>query len=299
MRGLNLDHLRTFLYVIELGSFSAAAQKQGLTQPAVSQQIRSLERKFGLRLAERVGRQVHATDAGTELLIHIRAIDAVLDQAIHAMTSLAAEVTGRIRLGTGATACTYLLPRMLTTLRKRFPGLSVVVTTGNTADILRGIEANQIDIGLVTLPVAGRNFSVTPVMQDEFVAIFSAAEPDVAPHVTAEMLTTKALVLFEPGARTRQLVDDWFARSARVAKPVMALGSTEAIKEIVAAGLGCAVLPALSVTGAGHRQTLTIRPLSPPLRRELAVVMRNDKPVNRALRHVADALASLSLPPTP
>src|SRR3546814_7141094 len=81
MRGLNLDHLRIFLDVIELGSFSAAADKHGLTQPAVSLQVRQLERRYGLRLAERVGRRVAATAAGADLLAHIRAIDAAVEQA--------------------------------------------------------------------------------------------------------------------------------------------------------------------------------------------------------------------------
>src|SRR5690606_12777855 len=116
MRGLNLDHLRIFLDVIELGSFSAAADKHGLTQPAVSLQVRQLERRYGLRLAER------------------------------SMQAHSAQVVGRVRLGTGATACTYLLPPLLADLRRRFPALEIVASTGNTADVLRGIEANTLDI---------------------------------------------------------------------------------------------------------------------------------------------------------
>ena len=81
MRGLNLDALRTFAQVIELGSFSAAAERGGITQPAVSLQVRQLERRFGLKLVERVGRRAGPTAAGLELLTHIRAIDAALTQA--------------------------------------------------------------------------------------------------------------------------------------------------------------------------------------------------------------------------
>ena len=87
MRGLNLDHLQTFLLVTELGTFSAAAERLGLSQPAISQQISSLERRLGLRLAERVGRRVTPTDAGTELLAYIRDINVVVEQATNAMSA--------------------------------------------------------------------------------------------------------------------------------------------------------------------------------------------------------------------
>ena len=119
MRGLNLDALRTFAQVIELGSFSAAAERGGITQPAVSLQVRQLERRFGLKLVERVGRRAGPTAAGLELLTHIRAIDTALAQAEQAMTAHASQVAGRLRLGTGATACTYLLPPLLAGLRRR------------------------------------------------------------------------------------------------------------------------------------------------------------------------------------
>ncbi|CAB3672383.1 HTH-type transcriptional activator CmpR [Achromobacter deleyi] len=294
MRGLNLDALRTFAQVIELGSFSAAAERGGITQPAVSLQVRQLERRFGLKLVERVGRRAGPTAAGLELLTHIRAIDAALTQAEQAMTAHASQVTGRVRLGTGATACTYLLPPLLADLRRRFPALDVVASTGNTADMLRGLENNTLDIGLVTLPAPGRMIEATPVLEDEFVAIFpvrgALAIPDTA---TPQALAALPLVLFEPGARTRRLVDDWFEAAGVAAKPVMELGSTEAMKEIVAAGLGCAVLPRLAVSGAGQRSALVVRSLTPRLSRTLAIVVRRDKPLSRGLRHLQEALLAL------
>ncbi len=294
MRGLNLDALRTFAQVIELGSFSAAAERGGITQPAVSLQVRQLERRFGLKLVERVGRRAGPTAAGLELLTHIRAIDAALVQAEQAMTAHASQVTGRVRLGTGATACTYLLPPLLADLRRRFPALDVVASTGNTSDMLRGLENNTLDMGLVTLPAPGRMIEATPVLEDEFVAIFPARGPFAIPATaTPQALAALPLVLFEPGARTRRLVDDWFEAAGLAAKPVMELGSTEAMKEIVAAGLGCAVLPRLAVSGAGERSALLVRSLTPRLSRTLAVVVRRDKPLSRGLRHLQEALLAL------
>lgn len=292
MRGLNLEHLRIFLDVMELGSFSAAAEKHGLTQPAVSLQVRQLERRYGLRLVERVGRRVTPTAAGADLLVHIRAIDAAVEQAERSMQAHSAQIVGRVRLGTGATACTYLLPRLLADLRHRFPALEIVVSTGNTADVLRGIESNLLDIGLVTLPVQGRMFQATPVLDDGFVAIFPEKGRWPA-RITPQALAELPLVLFEPGAHTRELVDAWFQAAGLRARPVMELGSTEAMKEIVAAGLGCAILPGMAVPSGRGRHGLRVRPLDPPFSRTLAVVLRGDKPLHRGLGQLHAALLGL------
>ena len=113
-----------------------------------------------------------------------------------------------------------------------------MVSTGNTEDHVRKVEENSIDLALVTLPAAGRALSVTRVLDDEFVAI---GRSDLAPlkaRVTPADLAALPLVLFEPAANTRKLVDRWFAAEGLQPHPVMELGSVEAMKEMVAAGLG-------------------------------------------------------------
>ncbi len=292
MRGLNLDQLHTFASVVELGGFSAAAQRLNLTQPAVSLQIRQLERRLGVRLIERVGRRATATAAGQDLLEHARRIEAAVTSALDAMAYHATGTVGRVRLGTGGTACIYLLPPILRALRQRFPTLEIVVSTGNTAVMLKAIEDNSIDVGLVTLPAAGRMFQVTPVLDDEFVAIFPASDPPSG-AVTPASLATRSVVLYEPGANTRHIVDDWCLRGGALLKPVSELGSVEAIKELVAAGLGCGVLPRMAVPPAQIAGKLVVRSLSPRLYRKLAIVLRRDKPLQRGLREVVEALSAV------
>lgn len=293
MRGLNLDQLRAFADVSALGSFSAAAARLNLTQPAVSLQVRQLERRLGVRLIERVGRRAQPTAAGRDLLRHIRKIDEAVADAVEAVAYHATGTVGRVRLGTGATACIYLLPAVLRELRRRFPSLEIAVSTGNTPDILRSLEENALDVALVTLPAPGRIFQVTPVVKDELVAVFPADGGRVPPLVSASELAKLPVVVYEPGGYSRRLIDDWFARAGLSLRPVMELGSVEAIKELVAAGLGCGVLPRLALKGRGKRDRLLVRPLSPPLYRHLGVVLRRDKPVNRALREVVSALRHL------
>ena len=294
MQRLNLNHLHTFAHVIRHGSFSAAAERLNLTQPAVSLHIRQLEQRLNLRLIERVGKRIKPTSAGSTLLEHIGRIDAVVEDALLDLASHAQGVAGQIAIGTGATACIHLLPPILQTLRRQFPALDVRVSTGNTDGILRAVEENRLDLALVTLPAAGRSLSITPLLDDEFVAIFSAEQKTLPPAITPQSLETLPLVVFEAGSSTRLLIDEWYLRAGLRIKPVMELGSIEAIKEMVAAGLGYSIVPRMSVAAAHHRRGLQVQPLTPPLSRTLGIVLRQDKPLGKALRQVLEALQTLA-----
>jgi DNA-binding transcriptional LysR family regulator len=290
MRGLSLDRLRAFSYVVELGSFSAAAGKLELSQPAISQQVRELERNIGVRLIERVGRRAAPTAAGEELLGHARRIEANVGAALDAMVRHAKGTIGRIRIGAGATACIYFLPPVLRALRGRFPALDIVVSTGNTSDVLKMIEENSLDFGLVTLPAEGRVFDVQALLEDEFVAI-AAPDADALPERVAPAdLARRHLVLSQSGANTRALIDQWAMRAGVALKPVMELDSVEAIKEIVGAGLGCGVVPRMALPASNARRQLVVRSLAPKLIRKLAIVMRRDKPLHRGLREAISAM---------
>ncbi|MGE4220194.1 MAG: LysR family transcriptional regulator [Alphaproteobacteria bacterium] len=293
MRHLNLDQLQAFVQVAETGSFSAAAQRLNLTQPAISMQVRQLEQRLGLPLLERLGRRVTPTAAGHDLMAHARKIEAVVDSALAAMAVHAGGTVGRVRLATGATACIYLLPPVLRDLRARLPGLEILVSTGNTPDILRALEDNQLDLALVTLPVAGRAFEVVPLLEDGFVAIASSSAPPLPETVMPQDLAGRPLVLYEPGANTRHLIDDWFRGAGLTPRPVMELGSAEAIKRLVGAGLGYSMLPRTAVDGEGA-DALRQHSLAPPLNRQLGLVRRRDKAVDTALGETIRALESLA-----
>ena len=295
MRELKLDQLQTFLDVIELGTFTAAADRIGISQPAVSLQVSQLEKRLRVRLIERVGKTVRPTQAGLLLIDHARRIGGDVESALADMAGFSPDHAGRVRLGTGATACIHLLPPVFRQLKEWFPTLQITVKTGNTRDILREVEDNTLDIALVTLPVAGRMFNVTPVLEDEFVFVASAdtvlPETDISP----DDLTDLPLILYEAGGHTRTLVDSWLANAGLSVSPVMDLGSVEAIKGLVGAGLGCAILPKSGVGSNPGQSGLSIRSLLPVLKRRLAVVVRNDKPRHKGLREMEAALNALAL----
>ena len=192
-----------------------------------------------------------------------------------------------------STACIFLLPPILKELRTALPALEITVTTGNTAEIAKAIEDNTIDIGLVTMPVSGRNFEISPVLNDEFVLIAPRDMPLPA-RITPAVLSARPVLLFEPGGHTRRIADEWLARGGVSLKPLMSLGSVEAIKEWVRAGLGCAILPGMAVQSRANQRDMTVRPLSPKLHRRLAVVIRRDKRLDRGLRQTLSALKAIS-----
>jgi DNA-binding transcriptional LysR family regulator len=293
MRRLSLDHLHTFADVVRLGSFSAAARRLNLTQPAVSLHIKQLETRLGVRLIERIGRRAHPTAAGRDLIAHVQRVDAAVVGALEAVANHRDGGSGRLRLGTGATACIYLLPPVLRALRQNFPALEIVVNTGNTPDILAALEDNAIDLALVTLPAPGRNFQAMWTREDELVAIFPPGTDALPARITAAYLAGQPLVLYETGGHARRVIDQWFMRAGLAPKPIMELGSVEAIKKLVGAGMGCAVLPQMALAERASDR-LVARALTPRLRRKLALVLRRDKQLDRGLRAFVKTLAALA-----
>lgn len=283
MTTLNLGHLATFRLVVQRGSFSAAANVLGLSQPAVSLQIRQLEQFLQARLIERTGRGVKATAAGLALLSHDERINQAVDEAIRSVSALSHEVSGTIRLGTGATACIHLLPPLLQQLRRDYPLLQVGVTTGNTPGIVQAVEENRLDLGLVTLPANGRTLEIAPFLDEEFVFIEALAQPHPAKLLTPEVLHALPLIAFEDGSSTRTLIDGWFATAGLSTMPMMQLGSIEAIKRMVSAGLGYSIVPHMAVAHPDDRKGLNVRSLNPLLQRRLAIVIRQDKILSRGI----------------
>lgn len=283
MTTLNLGYLATFRLVIQRGSFSAAADVLGISQPAVSLQIRQLEQFLQTRLVERTGRGIKATAAGQALLIHGERIEQAVDETLRSVSAFNHDVSGTITLGTGVTACIHLLPPLLQQLRSDYPLLRVGVTTGNTLDIVRAIEENRLDMGLVTLPVSGRALDVMPVMDEEFVFIASQAQQAMFTDLRPDALHTLPLIAFESGSGTRALIDGWFEASGLTIAPAMQLGSIEAIKRMVRSGLGYSIVPKMAVEQKADREGLCVSSLSPVLQRQLAVVMRQDKILSKGI----------------
>ncbi|MFT8246850.1 LysR family transcriptional regulator [Roseomonas sp. BN140053] len=280
---LTLRQMRTFLSVVETASVSATARLLGLTQPAASQQLREMERRMGVRLLERAAGRSIPTAAGAALIPAAQRALAAAADAEEAVTAHREGAAGRIRLGTGATACIHLLPPALAGLRRRMPGVEVVVETGNTPEMVRRVEEGGLDVAVVTMPVPRRrSLQLEPLVTDPLLALLPDAAAPSQGALSAAVLARFPLIMYDTGGTVRRLVDEWLARAGAEPRIVMELDSIEAIKALVASGLGASVLPSLAlqspVPGA---QCHTLRPA---LSRQLVTVLRREKTRDRGLR---------------
>lgn len=283
-----LRQLRTLIAASETGSITAAARALHQTQPAASQQLRALERTLRLRLLERAEGRMILTAAGAAVIEQARRAQVAVAEIAAIAGAYRSGTTGRVHLGTGATACIYLLPPVLAQARARMPGLEIIVATGNSGEILRRVQEGTLDAGLVTAPPRlGRGLHRIPVRRDPLMALVPAGSAGGG-TLSPRQLAAMPLILFEPAGDTRGIVDRWFRQAGLTPRPIMELGSVEAIKVLVGTGLGASVLPQLAlgppVPGA------QVRPLRPPAFRELALVMRKEKLLERGLRVLTEAL---------
>jgi DNA-binding transcriptional LysR family regulator len=166
--------LQALREVIEQRSFSAAARRLNLTQPAISLQIRELERRFGLRLIERLGKRAHATVPGRELVEAARRIFHECNHADAAMRRFRDGWIGRVHVGMTLTTMIYRLPPILRGVRRDHPGVDLVVTNTPTQTSVDNIIQNRIDLRLVNLPVGKRQLKITPLCSEMMVATLPA-----------------------------------------------------------------------------------------------------------------------------
>ena len=288
MRELNLDQLRTLLGVIESGSFSAAARKLSLSQPAVSVQIRELERRFGVRLIERFGKQAHATPPGRDLAVAAEVIFKACDEADTAMRRYRDGWIGRVRIGTTITAQMYLLPPVLRRVSQEHPGIDLHVRNLPTGESIAAILQNEIDLAIVTLPVDEALVNVTPLLSEKMVAVYASGTHDAPDTVTPQHVLQQPLVLEHVNAGVYHLVMNWLAEHGAAPRVRMHLGTIEAVKSAVASGLGMSIVPEMAA--GWHESDLVVRPLQPPLVRTLALAAHHSKPHDPAIEIVRNAL---------
>jgi DNA-binding transcriptional LysR family regulator len=291
MRNLNLDQLRALVEVVEQGNFSAAARRLNLSQPAVSIQIRELEQRLGVTLVRRVGRHAFATAAGREMIAHAREIFDATGRALVAVGRYREGSGGYVHIGAGQAALCYLLLPILRGIRAEHPDIHLAVTTGNTHEITERMLRNTIDLGVTGLPVDQTRFEAIPIREIEMVAILPE-ETDLA-VVTPADFARHPLVGMHHRSSYAQLIADWLHAAGLDARPAMEIANLGALKDVVAAGLGAALVPKVSVTGAEAEPGLVVRPLDPPLALPLGLIKQRKADADPALAIVERAILAL------
>src|SRR5262249_47438262 len=251
MRSLNLDQLRAFVEVVERGSLTAAAKELNLTQPAVTHQVQELERRFNVDLVERFGKRAYLTQAGEKLIAHARQLRENDTRAKREMRRFEGGWLGRVRIGTSATVLMYALPPVLRRLKIDHPQLEINLKAGLTATTLQMLKTNALDLGLCALPINDPAFETIPLFEDPLVAIVPVKMTKVPKKVTPAFLSRFPLILVNEESALRRTVHEWLEQAGPPPKPVMEFDHVEAIKSVVAVGLGCSVVPKMCL-GRGH-----------------------------------------------
>ena len=294
MRNINLDQIRALVTVQQCGSITAAAVQLHLSQPAVTKQISELEARFRLKVMAKVGRRTLLTPAGIELVERGRHLLEEADAVTAAMRRHSEGWLGRVRIGMSMTMLTHFIPPILRRIRDDHPTIELAIKTALSSEIATKVFANELDIGIVTLPVLDTSLSVAPYYRDELWAVLPKHydAPDV---ITPKYLAAQPLILGNQQSALRKLVAAWLAAAdIELPRPIMELDNIDGMKSVVGAGLGVSVVPSLSLTGIltadKPSPDFIIRPLDPPSARTLGLIERADKYEDRAFAFVREAL---------
>src|SRR3972149_2098704 len=240
---LPLVPLKTFHLVVRHGSFTAAAQHLGITQPAVTQQIRRLEGALGLRLFQRDGRRIAPTEAGQTLAAFAQRIFHPVDAARAARENGAELHGGGVAVGASRAAGSYYVGDLLDRFKRRYPGVKVSLSVGNSQTILAGILDFTLHAGLVAGRPTEPQLIALPLIRDRLLVALWPGHPLARkPALPTEGLRGLPLVLREPGSTTRRLIEEAWQAPGLTGEPPMELESNEAIKRAGADGIGVAVI---------------------------------------------------------
>ncbi|HWP56974.1 MAG TPA: LysR family transcriptional regulator [Candidatus Acidoferrales bacterium] len=236
---MNLHQLEIFYAVAQRLSISAAASELRRTQPAVSLQIKALEKSLGIRLLDRSGPKLRLTQAGEALYRCAVTVLHAKDEALRAIAELSAATKGKLILGANITGGMYLLPRMVRQFKESYPETEVIFEIEPTDRICERVLQSAIDMGFVGGPVEDRRLGVEAICRDPIVMIVSPAHRWANRHAVAvRELEGQACILPAQGSRTRQLVERKLREAGASPRLTMQLFGTEAVKKAVEANLG-------------------------------------------------------------
>ena len=255
---MDFRQLEMFHAVAENSSFTLAGRQLFVAQSAISRKIRLLEEELGEKLFKRVNKRIFLTPAGEVMLRYARRIFQDLRNAAVEVSDISQLKKGVIRIGSGMTACMYLLPPVIEKFKARYPNLEVQIVTGTSEKLIPQIRNGTLDVGILTLPVKSPDLDVIPFTTEELVVVASPKHRTLAKkrNVSAPDLKDYPMILFNPGTATRQLIDEYFARLGLEPRVIMISETVATIKPLVRINLGISLLPLPAVAIEAKRGEL-------------------------------------------
>ncbi len=291
---MDIQALQAFMAVAETGSFSLAAERLFLTQPAVSKRIAALEGELGTSLFDRIGRHIDLTEAGRALLPRAKQILEQVEDSRRAIANLSGRVEGPLHIGTSHHIGLHRLPPLLRAFSAAYPQVEFNIQFLDSETASRLVEHGDLELAIVTLPLQPPpNLLVQEVWDDELAAVCSRNHPLARlSKPTLNDLLAHAAILPARGTYTRAVVERAFAKAPRPLRVSMATNYLETIKMLVAVGLGWSVLPRTMLDD--ELLALPLAGLS--LRRSLGIVRHPARTLSNAAQALLTMLAENTQP---
>ena len=262
---MELRHLRYFLAVASAHSFTKAAESLHVSQPSLSIQIRDLEKELGTRLFDRLGRTVGLTQTGLLFRDHAERALREVEQATQLIRELDGAQRGRLVVGTLATVNSYLIPVLVSRFKQRFPAVHLQVHAQPSSDIVSGLLANRLDLGLCLLPITEDHLTAVTLFNERLILVASSRHRVAQSRLRMKDLGGLPLVLMPADYCLRKMVEAECAQARVSPQVVIEMTSPEGILQAVAEGAGFTILPELYVRQRLGRTGLRIIDLYDPV----------------------------------
>ncbi|MFZ1536982.1 MAG: LysR family transcriptional regulator [Chromatiaceae bacterium] len=273
--------LQVFHTVARLLSFTKAAETLHMTQPAVTFQIRQLEDHFNTRLFDRTHNRISLTAAGDQVLSFADRIFELYAEMENSIRDLTGEVSGALTIGASTTIAEYMLPTLLGDFKEKYPDVTIHLKVANSDGIVSLVESNAIDLGVVESSVANKNLVVEVCKRDHLMGIVPPGHPLAKESaVKFARLLEYPFICREEGSGTRGVIGEYLDQLPEcegALKVAMELGSPEAVKGAVEAGMGVSVVSRATIQKELRLGTLVAVELDPPLERPFSFVHQKQK----------------------
>src|SRR5919202_6247336 len=267
---MDTRQLAAFCAVVERQSFSQAAERLGVTQPAVSLQVQALEKRLGTQLLDRSGRRVEPTEAGLRLYRGAQRLLALEEQVLdEVVADDGGEVSGRLELGASTGPGGTVLPPLLCEFQRRHPAVRVALAVSDTQTVVERVAARELELGVVGAARRHRGVVFEPFFRDEVVLACPPAHRFAGRTISLEELRTEPLIVMQEGAGVRQVIEDELRKTGtrlRELEPKLELGLQESVRSAVESGYGVTFISRSAVEAdldAGAIATARVEGLEP------------------------------------
>jgi DNA-binding transcriptional LysR family regulator len=292
---MDTRQLAAFCTVVERRSFSQAAERLGVTQPAVSLQVRALEKRLGTQLLDRSGRRVEPTEAGWRLYRGAQRMLALEDQLVSSVAATAeGELAGDLVLGASTGPAAIAVPVVLCEFQRENPGVRVFLTVSDTHTIVERVAARELELGIVGASRRHRGVRFEPFFSDQVILACPPGHRFAGRTVTLDELREESLILMQEGAGVRQIVEDALRRRGVRLRDLdvrLELGLQESVRRAVEAGYGVTFISRTAVESDLEAGTLAeARVQGLEATREISLASAG----GRARSRVADAFVTFA-----